>query len=750
MKKLLQTDLRATVLLTAVTALFFWPVWIADYTFPYGGGDLWGQLYPIWSYMARWIRHGVFPLWGTHIMAGDPIIAEAQYGLLNPLNWPLFLFYPIPGTLVLLRGIFPMWWAGLGLYFYLRHSRMWQLRPSAALTGAIAYMFCDAFVIHLGHPQFNDAMSWLPWALWATEHAARRSRAIPAGAFTLAMIIVSGHGQASLYSALAVGLWGCWQVFDRKWQIAFRRAGRLALVGALAVAMVTPMLLPGFERLPHTIRASMPDEVRRGAELNLANLVDFITPLYHGRGARNSWLGWARMETGYLGLSALLLIPLGLIYNLKRPRAWFTLLLGTVAFAYALGYAGPLYPRLAHIPIFAESWRTVRAVFVLSFALACGAALGIQALNKAHRPFLGFWAMGIGITGVSLWINAPHWASQAPQGPPQLQALRGFQIAASICWICAGSFGLAMWKPKVGQSALLLLLAIELIALGSLVETEKISPTAQSFSDTIAYLQQDTGWFRVDVDAAARGLWSPAVIQAAGFDVPQSTGNPMDLNHVVQFYWSIPHKGAPAYQLFSTKYIIVPKNAAPGASGIWPVYLDNPVIDIHLNTNAMNRIWMVYTTQVVTNTGAGISAVLAQDFNPTQIAVLENGPQLQGEGIHTLEVIAYNPNYIRFAVNTSETGVLILSDIDYPGWKAYIDNQTTPIYRTNGVFRGVVVTAGTHIITMRFLPQSLKWGRLCFSLAATIILFILYKYKMIHIRRNSAVLLSKVRLLHCV
>ncbi len=73
------------------------------------------------------------------MMAGDPIIAEAQYGLLNPLNWPLFLFSPIPEWLVLLRAMFPLWWAGAGLYLYLRRSRLWRLRRSAALTGAIIW-----------------------------------------------------------------------------------------------------------------------------------------------------------------------------------------------------------------------------------------------------------------------------------------------------------------------------------------------------------------------------------------------------------------------------------------------------------------------------------------------------------------------------------------------------------------------------------------------------------------------------------
>jgi hypothetical protein len=113
---------KIPVFLAAATLLFFWPVWVAGYRFPIGGGDLWGQIHPVWSYVAQWLRRGVIPLWHTGMMAGDPIVAEGQYGLFNPLNWPLFLLSPIPAWAVSLRGMATLWLAGLGMYGYLRHS----------------------------------------------------------------------------------------------------------------------------------------------------------------------------------------------------------------------------------------------------------------------------------------------------------------------------------------------------------------------------------------------------------------------------------------------------------------------------------------------------------------------------------------------------------------------------------------------------------------------------------------------------
>lgn len=702
-------ELGTVGLLAAATALFFWPVWIAGYTFPIGGGDLFGQLYPVWNYVSEWLRHGIFPLWDTQIMAGDPIIAELQYGLLNPLNWPLFLFHPIPRGLILLRGMFPLWWAGVGFYLYVRRSPAWRLPRSAALVGALAYMFTDSFITHLGHPQFNDALAWLPWALRAVENAAQRSRRIPWAAGALALIILAGHGQASLYSALAVGVYALWMTFEGGPQHVLRRFGRLALVGCLAAALVAPALLPGLERLPFTARAQVPLEQRHGAELTRAGLVDFLTPLFHGRGVKGSWLGWARMETGYVGTVALYLAPLGLLTNLRRRRAWWALLLGGLAFLYALGYSGPLYPPLARLPIFAESWRTIRMIGVLSLALALGAALGAAQWRRGNS-WLVFWAVALGLVGLILWQQAPAWLASVPAGAPQQQALTGLRLAALL----AGGLALlslaAYGGWRAARAGLWLLLLGELVALGALVEAEPTDPAPNPHAGATAYLRADPGWFRVDVDAAARGLWSPSGLLGDGFEVPQGTGNPMELDAFNQFYWSIPTKGSPAYRLLGAKYIIVPKGAMPGGEGIWPVYLEDPLVDIHLNTRSLNRIWLVYRTQPVSDLGAAYQVVLEPDFAPDQLATVENGPRLEGHGSATLEALVYTPNRISVRVNTTAPVLLVLSDMLYPGWTATVDGQTTPIYRTDGLFRGVLIPAGTHTLVMRFLPGSLRLG----------------------------------------
>ncbi len=704
-------DLWVLAYLAGAVALFFWPLWVLGYRIPRGPGDLWGQLYPVWSFVAEWLRRGVFPLWDFRMMGGDPILAEMQHGLFNPLNWPLFLAYPIPTWLVLLRGTFSLWLAGAGSYLYLRRSPVWNVGQAAALVGATAYMLADPFIVHLGHPQFNDGMAWLPWVLWGVDAAARRRRAIPLAAVAVALLLVSGHGQATLYTALVVGGYALWQSAEGGRQHGPQRLGRLLLVGIVGAALAAPAILPGLERLPLTERAAVPPDAQQGYEFVPAMTVDFLTPLFHGRGARGFWPAWDRVESGYAGAVALFLAALGLTGSLRQRRTWALLLLGLLTYGFALGRSGPLYPPLASLPLFSASWKTGRAIFLLSFALAIAAALGVEQLRRTSRWGVRAWAIGLLVLGGVLWFAAPAWTAALPDGGYRTTALTGLRFAALLAIGTALSGWAVSLGCRWGRAGLALLLLIELVALGALVEvTPAAAPADDPHAAALAFLRADSGWFRVDVAATARGLWPPTSLQLSGFDVPQGTGNPMELRDFNLFFWSQPNVTSPGYRLLGVKYIIVPDGAPPGGEGVWPVFLDDPLVDIHLNTGALQRVWLVYRTVTAADRGAAWAYVQGPTFRPEAEAVVEGGAPLDGQGSGRIEVLGYGPNAASFFVQVDTPALLVLSDVYYPGWEARLDGQPATIYRTDFAFRGVAVPPGEHRIDMRFRPRSLALG----------------------------------------
>ena len=62
-------------------------------------------------------------------------------------------------------------------------------------------------------------------------------------------------------------------------------------------------------------------------------------------------------------------------------------------------------------------------------------------------------------------------------------------------------------------------------------------------------------------------------------------------------------------------------------------------------------------------------------------------------------------------VNTPEPAYLLLAEVCYPGWQAFIDGTPAPIYRANTAFRAVYLPEpGEHTVLLAFRPPSVIVG----------------------------------------
>ncbi len=67
-------------------------------------------------------------------------------------------------------------------------------------------------------------------------------------------------------------------------------------------------------------------------------------------------------------------------------------------------------------------------------------------------------------------------------------------------------------------------------------------------------------------------------------------------------------------------------------------------------------------------------------------------------------------NRVGVAVNLACPAMVVVSDVFYPGWRAYVDGTRAEIYAANGAMRGVLVPAGAHSLTMRYRPPVVYAG----------------------------------------
>ena len=83
-----------------------------------------------------------------------------------------------------------------------------------------------------------------------------------------------------------------------------------------------------------------------------------------------------------------------------------------------------------------------------------------------------------------------------------------------------------------------------------------------------------------------------------------------------------------------------------------------------------------------------------------------------------------NPNQVRAVIETDQDGILVISDVFYPGWELYINQKKQKIYKANTAFRAAFLKAGNNEVFFKYQPKSFKFG-LCLSLIGIAVFFVL-------------------------
>ena len=152
----------------------------------------------------------------------------------------------------------------------------------------------------------------------------------------------------------------------------------------------------------------------------------------------------------------------------------------------------------------------------------------------------------------------------------------------------------------------------------------------------------------------------------------------------------------PVLNMLNTRYFIFP------LQGGQTVPLDNPF--------ALGNAWFVDEVEYVGNANEEIEAIHGLD--PTQTAIVDKKfesviKSLPSDSTATIELVAYEPNYLRYEVSSEKGGTVVFSEIYYPGWKSTIDGQEVEHGRANYILRAMNVPAGKHVVEFRFDPDSL-------------------------------------------
>lgn len=100
-------------------------------------------------------------------------------------------------------------------------------------------------------------------------------------------------------------------------------------------------------------------------------------------------------------------------------------------------------------------------------------------------------------------------------------------------------------------------------------------------------------------------------------------------------------------------------------------------------------------------------------FNPRQMALIEEPLDFQvsrPDPFAKVLSVKEKQTSMELVTSSATPSFLVLSDVNYPGWKASIDGQSVHIFQTNYLLRGIVVPAGGHTVRFEFHPKSFYLG----------------------------------------
>lgn len=686
------------------------------------------QNYPFRHFAATSMAMGQMPLWNPYTFNGMPFLADIQTAVLYLPCTVLALFVH--------NGRLSAYWLELViiLHFVLAGVSMFALARSFALHrlpslfAGVAYMLSGFMITHAIHQQIITLVAWYPLIIVLFRNALTDARwkwvflcSLVLGHSTLA-----GFPQLSLYLYFFLFILFLFEFFSRHRGSAalsgdaLRMAIRAGVIVALSLAVAMIQLLPTNELADLSQRAQITYEKATEGTLAWSQLLTLVQPKLFGEagaGGYNYWgpgTYWYYWETCmYLGILPLLLTILSLMLwkKVNHVKLWWGI--GVFAILFSLGDNFILHKLFFdYIPGFARFRNPARMGIWLAFAGSLLSAFSLQALlveglqNETRRRLRAVLLVPVA-AGILLWFLAISGGlNDAFMKNPQSFAFVRKEAHISLVFLLLSGgalFGLITrpgWQ-RIVALALPAILFLDVLTFGSSQNTAKLNPSDYfgRSGQLVSFLKNEglSEIFRVNT-RSAQGMMMDRNQGMVDRIFTMEGYTPLVLQRVYAPY------GTPdqAFDLLNVKY----KTVADTLSGR---------LALALQPTHFPRAFFRYNTLVTRSEEELIAFLKSPEFDHRTTAVLEKNlpvslavpdatPQWKAD------VIRYENNLIALDVETSNDGLLVLSEMFYPGWTATVDGVETEIFRANYNLRSIFVTRGHHTVEFRFDPPSYRYG----------------------------------------
>jgi len=746
--------------LTLLCVAFFWDLlWLPSDQLA-AGGDLAGMFVPWLRFASSSVEQGQLPLWNPYLFSGLPFVANPQPALFYPPHWLALLLRvtTVLNWLIVLH----LWLAGVGTYHWLRFE---GASHAGALVGGVVFLFSGYFSVRVlaGHLGVITTQAWLPYLLWGLGRAVKRHswRLAFAGGIPVGLSVLAGHTASFILVALGLAAYAVFLAWER-WAkertlgAAVLPLGQAAVMLVAGLALASVQLLPTVELVLNSTREAAPSySFASSYSWPPGYLITLLVPNFFGEPVRTEYWG-ARLYQElifYVGVLPLLLALLGM--RLRHRLVPFLGVLGLGGLLVAFGSYGSAHRLLYRfVPLIGMMRVPARAgvFFVLTTAAMAGlmaSALWGSDCEERKRLLQGLtWrrvavviggATALAVAGFSAYAIAAQDNAGATRLWHQANAVAHF---AFLLLLAAAL--LTAWRGAARSRHRYLALAFGLVLLdlwgfgGPAIQPTEVAPStywsvvAKVVPDPeqVRILPWELGYFEQN-EGMDFGLRS-----VVGYD-------PLVLRRYDEFVRSWPDPRARTYDLLNVGYLATyglrdfPEDGWPPSPQLvhqqWTVY-------VYERPAALPRAWVATESEVLDGPTI-LGRIREPSFDPLRTALVEEEVECDfalGADLseNAAEIVRYEANEIEVEVSGSG-GLLVLSEVYYPGWRATIDGSASQLLRTDYVLRGLCVPAGEHSVELVYDPPLLKVGLAVTGVTAALLVAVGASWALPAVRRRG-------------
>lgn len=690
-KKLLPFIILTGLILIFFRRLFF-PT-LSLFMIPdFGESDVLHLNLPFKFILSESLKNGQWPLWSPFLANGFPLLAEGQIGTFYLPNLLLFRFLPLVWAYNL-NLVIAFFLASTGMYLFTKRI---GLSSISSFFAAFIFTFSGFLAVHLNHFNLVQAASLLPLIFWSALvlWGKPKLKYSILTAFFISQQIFTGHFYIVFitFVGLAIFLLGVSSRNDNKIRLFF-----------LSISLIIAFLFSAIQLLP-TIELWQLSARKSGLDFDtvtqypypINNLITFIKPYAFGNPANGSYppfnsdwgIFWE--NTAYVGLLPLLLVCISIFFIKNRIVKTFLVIL-FVALLLVLGKNSPLY-FIFSFPLFNMFRVPSKFLLLTVFSISILSAFSIDKLLnflKKLTPICG------GLILLILLFDEYKFSYNYPPATPALWWTTSPEISklippkstlisstAPILWNKV--FKSSGWQDFAPYVYFKNSLYPNYNALFSIrqadINTGGLVPRRLSlFNSLFKNITPDEDKNEAIISSSAKNILS-----LAGVD------------YIVS-----------AYKLNNTDFSL--KAALP----LPPEFKLDPLL-LYFNKQARPPGYIVFNSKKLETLEEFNTQLASENFLGSDTVMVEDDAlkiNNSNKKITPVNFIAQKSDEVILKYKSDTDGILVLTDTNYPGWKAGIDKSPVKIYNVNLIQRGILAPAGDYEVIFNFYSDAFENGK---------------------------------------